>query len=148
MFGMYALAAADNAVRPLGGFPDAPESRYTDMPLLRRFFKGDTPRQTKYGDQLYDLLNESNALFSTINRLKTRGFHDEARELRDDNRGPLRARKKLNAIQTSVRNINKRMTMVYSHKTMTAEEKRDALDELQRLKNKTLQKVEDVKDFF
>jgi hypothetical protein len=146
--GTYAMGAGDVMARNALGHPEAPARRIYDMPVVRRFLQDPNPRVTKYADQLYEMLDEANAVFSTINRYKQQGRLAEAQELLQENRGKLAARARLNQIATQVRNLNNRVRLVMFNQTMTAEEKREQIDALNARKNELTARVAPYADLF
>lgn len=139
--GMYALSTSDAMVRTLGGYPAPPAMTIYDAPVVQRFFRSGEPRQSRYQDMLYNMLDESNQVFRTINRYKSQGLMDKARDLQGENVSVLQVRAKLNRVQTAVRKLNAQMKLVSFNKTLTPAEKRTRMDELTAKRNAILATV-------
>lgn len=146
--GAYALSVADAATRAALGYPNQPARKIYDAPVVSRFWKDPSPRHTKYADQLYNMLDEANAVFRTINRYKAQGRLDEARALFEENRTRLQARTRLNRIATQVRKINDQSRRIMFSETMAPEEKRERLDALSARKNELVARVAPLADLF
>jgi hypothetical protein len=128
--GTYALSTADYGVRGAGLAPPAPERKLYDLPVVRRFWRDPNPRYTKYSDMMYELLDESNRVYRTINKYKKRGQIEEARALAIENKNLLQIRKGLNRLNTQVRKINEASRTIMYNQIMDPVEKRRRLDEL------------------
>lgn len=146
--GMYVLGASDEMVRKGMGYPEEPSRRIQDLPVMSRFWKDPNPRHTKYADQLYDWMGESNAVYSTVNRLLREQRVDEARELMAANKDKLAARMRLNKIGTQVRNTNEQIRRVQLSRGMDGDAKRARIDALVERKNLLLRQVARFGDVF
>lgn len=146
--GMYALSASDAIVRNAMGFPDEPARRLHDLPVVRRFIKDPQPRTTRYTTVLYDMMNEANALYSTINRYRREQRLEDARRLMKENRGKLVVRVRLNRLGAQMRNINNQIRLIQISRTMTSQEKRERIDKLVARKNEIARKVAGFEDLF
>jgi hypothetical protein len=89
----YLLSGADALTRKVAGAPEQPARTIYDAPVVRRFLQDPNPRNTKYAGQLYEMLDQSNAIFSTINRYREQGRVAEAAEMLNENRGKLAVRR-------------------------------------------------------
>jgi len=145
--GMYILGAADYMTRHAFGYPEAPTTAIQDYPVVKRFWRNPNPRYTKYSDQLYDMMDESNALFRTINAYKKQGLVEEARDIFTDNRSKLRVRKQLNDLTTKVREINGELRKIHASR-MSARSKAARIDRLTRRKNSIMRRVEKFSHLF
>jgi predicted GNAT family acetyltransferase len=146
--GTYALQAADTLTRDVTGAPPRPSRKLYDMPVVRRFLQDPNPRVTKYADQLYDMLSEANAIFSTINRYREQGRTEDARAMFIANRDKLAARTRLNRLATRLRSINNQMQMVLYNPGMSPEVKRERLDQLTATKNEVTALVAPMAELF
>ena len=145
---MYALSAANSMTRIDADAPSQTARKIYDMPLLKRFLQDPNPRTTKYTDQLYEMLDEANSVFSTINRYRQQGRMQEASELLVNNRGKLAARARLNNIATQVRNLNNQIKLTMYSESMTPQAKREKIDALGARKNELTAKVAPLAELF
>jgi hypothetical protein len=146
--GGYLLSASDALVRRLGAYPEMPESRLYDIRPIGRFVRDPTPRSTKYNEQLYDMLNEANQVFRTVNEYRRQQRLDEAAELLAKNRAKLQTRRALNNIATQVRTVNGQIRQVMYSPTMAPEAKRERIDALTERKNAVLRRVAPIADLW
>lgn len=146
--GTYALQAADTLARGASGAPARPARKLYDVPVVKRFMQDPNPRVTKYADQLYSMLEESNAIFRTINRYREQGRSEDALELIEENRGKLAARGRLNRVATRVRSINNQIQLVMYSQALTPEAKRERIDGLTAAKNQATAAVAPLAELF
>jgi hypothetical protein len=144
----YLLSGADALTRKVAGAPEQPARTIYDAPVVRRFLQDPNPRNTKYAGQLYEMLDQSNAIFSTINRYREQGRVAEAAEMLNENRGKLAVRARLTTIATQVKNINNQIRLAMYSTKLSAEEKRDRIGELQAKKNAVTARVAPLADLF
>lgn len=146
--GMYVVGISDHLVREAFGYPESPGQRIYDYPVVARFWRDKNPRYTKYADQMYDMLQEANATFSTINRFRREQRFEEAKALFEENRGKLMVRARLNRLASQVRRINEQVRIVQANRSMTAEQKRMRVDSLVARKNEITRQVAPLADLF
>ena len=146
--GMYVVGVADNVTREALSYPENPGRRLYDYPVVSRFARDPNPRVTKYADQMYEMLNEANAVYSTINRFRREQRFDDAKALFEENKGKLAVRARLNRLATQVRKTNEQIRIVQSSRTMSAEQKREKIDALIARKNEITRQVAPFADLF
>lgn len=146
--GMYILGAADAGVRTAMGYAPEPSKKIYDLPVVTRFWEDPNPRHTKYADQLYEMMDEANAIASTVNRFTRERRFEEAAEMRAENKDKLAVRVRLNRIGTQVRNVNNRIRLIQLDETMPPDMKRQRIDELVDRKNRITREVARYADVF
>jgi hypothetical protein len=146
--GMYMLSAADAATRTALGYPDEPTRKLHDLPVVGRFWRDPDPRHTKYADQMYEMLDEVNAVNSTINRYTRERRFEEAAEMREGNKSKLAVRARLNRLATNVRNINQQIRLIQLDERMDGDTKRTRIDALVTKKNSLTREVGRYSDLF
>lgn len=146
--GMYVVGISDHLTREALSYPESPGRRIYDYPVVSRFARDPNPRVTKYADQMYSMLNEANAVYSTVNRLRREQRFDDAKTLLEENKGKLAVRARLNRIATQVRKTNEQIRIVQSSRTMSAEQKREKIDALIARKNEITRQVAPFADLF
>lgn len=120
---MYGLMLSDAAF-----FDSQPEKRADELPVIRRFYQQSPARHTKYEQQFYDLLEESQRLRGTIKELDRQGMTDLADRKIEQ---PLaQDAKALEGAQRAIGMVNKEMLQVRRDPDLTPAEKREQLDEL------------------
>ncbi|MEQ8226748.1 MAG: LPD38 domain-containing protein [Rhodospirillales bacterium] len=136
--GMYVLGVSDSALRLVGDYPDAPDKRREDIPVLGRFLRDTPARSTVHVTDFYDMQKEAGRLLSTIREYERRGMTDEARELFKEHRGEIRTAKGLNKVASVLSNINRQIRAVNHHPTLSPAEKRRLIDALTEEKNRVV----------
>lgn len=135
--GLYALQMSDQVARPLGGFGEPPALALKDMPVVRRFYAGDTATRTKYEEPIYKLLDIANETRKSIMELRRRGDVEGAARIQQDNADILAARGRLNAFSTQMRALNMQERAVWNSSS-TADEKKAKIDALRARRNDML----------
>lgn len=146
--GMYLLGASDSVVRTAMGYAPEPSKKVYDLPVVGRFWKDPDPRHTKYADQLYEMMDEANAISSTVNRFTRERRFEEAAELRTANKDKLAVRIRLNRLGTQVRNVNNQIRLIQLDRGMSPDLKRERIDGLVERKNKITREVARYGDVF
>ena len=146
--GMYILGASDQVVRTALGYPEEPQRKLYDLPVVSRFWKDPDPRHTKYADELYSMMDEANAISSTVNRYTRERRFEEAAELRTANKDKLAVRVRLNRLGTQVRNVNNQIRLIQLDRNMDAATKRTRIDALVDRKNDITREVARYSDIF
>jgi hypothetical protein len=146
--GTYALNVSDVAVREAAGYPDGPARKIYDMPIVSRVLRNPIQNQTKYADQLYEMLDESNAIATTINHLREEQRFEDAQKLFTRASTKLAIRTQLNRIATTVRSMNGQVRAIMANPLMTPEDKRAQIDQLMLAKNQVLQNVGPIADVY
>jgi hypothetical protein len=134
--GMYVLGVSDSALRLVGTYPDEPEGRREDMPVLGRFLRDTPARSSVHMTDFYDMQKEAGRLLNTIREYERRGMTDEARELFKDKAGEIRTAKALNKVAAVLSNLNRQVRAVHHHPTLSPSEKRRMIDKLTEEKNR------------
>lgn len=146
--GMYILSASDQVVRSAMGYPPEPGRKIYDLPVVSRFWKDPDPRHTKYADELYRMMDEANAVSSTVNRYTRERRFEEAAELRTANKDKLAVRVRLNRLGTQVRNVNNQIRLIQLDRNMDSVTKRERIDALVDRKNDITREVARYSDIF
>lgn len=146
--GTYAMSVSDAAVRTGGRHPPKAKQTIYDAPIVKRFLRDPNPRYTKYADQLYDMADEANALFTTIRRFRDQGLTERAQEMAIENRDKLGVRRHLNKMIAEIRKINNAQRTVMYSSDLTPEEKQEKLADLTRRKNDIMRQVQPFEEFF
>ena len=134
--GGTALSAIDTLVtRPATDSPVPPAMRATEWPVVRTLVKTMPNKNTKYTTMFYERLDEINRAYADIRQAKQLGEINKAIELSEENMDILSLRKQYNRISNRLSNISQLMSKVRLDKTMSAEEKRDWIDQLTIQKN-------------
>jgi hypothetical protein len=143
---MLGLEVSDTVTRSAGGYPDAPAKAFHEH-VLRRFVRVGEPRTTKWHDELYRMLDVADDTARTIKKLGAEGQMEAARRLATERKEQLLVRPRLNDIAQEIRKLSARARMVQSS-SMTAEQKRAALEKIYARRNELARMVEPYAPLF
>lgn len=133
--GLYALGLSDMAVRAAQGAPTGPALRLDDIPVVKTFYRMDPARSTVFESDLYKMREEIEKIHRSVTTLQKSGNGEQAREMMADNREELRARGAVNSATKALSQLNKVRDSIYASESMTADQKRVRLDQIQTQKN-------------
>jgi GGDEF domain-containing protein len=138
--GRYILQVSDSFIRRQMDYPLPPTRTPAAMPVIGRFYKGDTPpRTTKYAQEFYDIVNRTTAIQGSMRFLKETGQVERYIDTHAEELPYIRAAKSVESVREDVQNVNKAIIEVEMHPDMVPDEKRKQIDQLQEMKNKLLQ---------
>lgn len=151
--GAYGLKVSDNLARMAFDLPEAPAPTVPSFagpfsPIiegtLRRFIRPDTDVEgrNRLSDELYEMLDDANAVTRTFNAYKRQGRMDAARELFKSEQPLFQYKARLNSINKSLRVVNTAMRRVRFDQNMDSQQKREALNRLVGQRNRILAHVE------
>ena len=114
-----------------------------DLPVVSSFARNaEQPnRSTKYAGEFYDLLSEANQVNRTINAYRESGQTGRARDLARDNQDLLRARGAMSGVQRQAGELRDRMEQVRRNDALAPAEKRQRLDNMQRMLNQVMKRA-------
>ena len=135
--GTYVLGASDLMTRRLMDYPNQPTTKPEEWPVLSSFYKGDGPaRNTKFTTSFYELLKEVDKTAKTVDHLRQTGENIRADKLNEKEQPKLASKPKMHLAQKQLSQINKQVKVTQLDRTMSPDEKRAKLDELQTEKNR------------
>lgn len=146
--GMYALGVSDAIVRRGMGHPDRPAKAIQDYPVITRFWRNPVARTSKYSEELYDMLNEADAIYRTLNTYRSQGRIEEYTELMQGSQSKLSARKYLQTVATQIRRLNKQARDIQYSPLLSPAQKRSAMDDINTQKRQVLQQVASIADIY
>lgn len=120
----YALMASDRIA-----FGDKlPEMRADEMPVVKRFYKEEPPKHTRFDSEFYDMLSSAKRLRGTMRELDDRGLTSYADT---KEQSPLAGEAKpLERAAKNLAGINRDMEAVRQDGNLNPRQKRERLDEL------------------
>jgi hypothetical protein len=145
--GATIVGAADFVLYP--SEPEQPTKRWDEMYGLvpiGSFYKEGPPKTTKQMQLFWEQLKEIKEHHNIYKDYLTRGLDDELKEYLAKNRQSLIWRKHYEKMQRHLGKINKRMTQVYDSTDMTADEKRVEIDRLIEMKNKSAERIINMRE--
>ena len=145
--GQASVALADQVIAPWAGHPDDPALTTDSFYWLHGRIPRGKSRYIKQEQEFWQLLSEADRAAASFNKLKTRD-KAEARTYRDENRSKLRSQKGFTRLRTGLTKLKKKEQQIYLDKDLSADAKREKLDELvdrrQELILKHLKRLKDV----
>ena len=123
--GTYAMMMIDAGLTQEGDSVKATK-RMEQLPVIKRFFAGDMGTISAY----YDLKEEVDTVVKTVNTLQRTGNSDDLRPYLEENKKLYALKNYVATLDTTMKQLNQAGKMINASKTMTADEKREALDRL------------------
>lgn len=134
--GAYALGVSDVVTRRLMDYPNPPARRLEDMPVIRSFYRGSgEPRYTRYATEFYELMEEIDRTYATVQNYRRLGDWQKARDLRIAEAETQKYRRMMLSTRERIERINRNMRTIYESRTLSPEEKARQLDALVAQKN-------------
>jgi hypothetical protein len=123
--GTYAMMLMDSALIQEGD-PVKATKRMEQLPVIKRFFAGDMGTISAY----YDLKEEVDTVVQTVNTLQRTGNTDDLKPYLEENKKLYALKNYVGTLDTTMKQLNQAGKMINASKTMTADEKREALDKI------------------
>ena len=128
--GAYALEATDIMLGQWRGDPRQGEVTAHDIPVLKSFYKGDTPsRSSQYVTDLYDRLREVNQIYSSLRAMDA---SPDKLKFYEKYEKKLATRKTLQGGSKMLRELRKRRALIANNKTMGKGEKQIKINAINR----------------
>jgi hypothetical protein len=141
--GSYAMMLIDAAITGEGDTVKAAK-RVEQLPVIKRFFAGDSGTISAY----YDLKEEVNTVVNTVNMLQRTGNSEDLKTYLQDNQKLYGLKGYIGVLDKSMTKLSQASKMIQSSPTMTADEKREALDKIHEAQLKLTERVRILrKDF-
>jgi hypothetical protein len=140
--GMYALGATDLAVHWATDAPTKPDYRPDQLPVIKSFYRGSEPaRTTRYKTEMYEMLRELEQINRTIRSYAKQGRIEDAKALKEESSGKLKALGPLRAGAKGAKAIRIRIDRIIRDEDMPGDEKREKINELYEKSNKLTKKM-------
>lgn len=139
--GTYALAASDSMARGLLDLPAKPANRWDDVPVVKRFYREDPARSTKYMTEFYDIKREVEKAVAGIREARRRGWVEDARKMMKKSRDKIAIRKIVQKAGKAMSDLSREMRLIHTLPTMGAQEKRRRIDKLTRDRNRIAEQI-------
>jgi hypothetical protein len=134
--GTYAMMMIDAALTSEGD-PVKATKRMEQYPVIKRFFAGDSGTISAY----YDLKEEVDTVVQTVNNLQRTGNAEELKTYLEQNKNVYALKNYVSILDKSLKQYNQAGKMINESKTMTADEKREALDKIKEAQLQLTEKV-------
>jgi hypothetical protein len=133
--GLYALGLSDMAVRQMGDYPDRPAMRLDDLPVVRAFYREDPARATVFEADLYRVREKVDQVYRSVMDAARKGDPATVEELMKRYPKELAARGQVTGAVRELSAYTRERDRIMRDRDMTPEQKRQAIDELQRERN-------------
>lgn len=144
--GRHTVNATDAILKGTGIVPSVtePEKTQADIPVLKAFVVRDPAGSSSNSvNDFYENRTESTKLYNKYRNLLEEGERDKAREYLADN-PEIKLYKPYNQIASQISDIRSLRDQVYNSETLTAEEKRVKIDELNALMTDTAYRANNI----
>lgn len=143
--GTYSMVAADQMLTTFGQYPQKPTVPWTEYPAVRRFVGPKTPNTTQYVQEFYQMRDEANRTWASVQRLIADGEVDRAQQIIRENPDLIAVRKALDTVGKQMAKIQRTIHVVRVNKEMVGNEKRDQIDRLRAARNKLAETIVPLK---
>jgi hypothetical protein len=123
--GSYAMMLIDSALTQEGD-PVKATKRMEQLPVIKRFFAGDMGTVSAY----YDLKQEVDTVVQTVNTLQRTGNGEDLKTYLEENKKLYALKGYVGTLDKTMKQLNQAAKMINASKTMTADEKREAIDKI------------------
>ena len=136
----FLLAGPDQISRWFGNFPEKPNIKTNEFPLIGRFWRQGPARSTKEMTRFYEILTESNELVGSVKHFSKLGDKDKVKKLKKDNKRLWKTNKRLKKYQQRLAKYRRKIKKVY-RSNLSADEKSQRIDALTVKLNSTSKKA-------
>jgi hypothetical protein len=137
--GAFIMGCSDMIIRKSMGYPDRPAMTPAEYPIVGSFYRGkdDRGRNTKYVTEFYNLMNEVDETYRSVQGARQLGNAERYEEIVSDKkqRDLLNIKKPLDKRREDFTDINRETRRIYADREMTPKQKRERLNELTGIKN-------------
>ena len=134
--GRYLLQASDAAVRAALDYPLPPAMEAQDIPVYGRFVRGDdTPRVTKYEDEVYRMLNFTTMVQGSLAFHERHGNVEEYLATHEEHLPYIRAAGSLESVREDIQDVNRAIQQIYMDPEMDPQQKQQEIDLLEETRN-------------
>ena len=141
------LDAADWMTRRGLGYPDAPQTPMGES-AVRFFYQEGEPRSTKWNDEFYRMMQESNKVHASITQLAKDQRIDDARALMQEKGKQLAVQPTLNAIGKELRELSAQRRTVVMNQNIDADRKREIVNRIDSERNALVRRAAPFEDLF
>ena len=134
--GSYAMMMIDAAITGEGDTVKATK-RMEQMPVIKRFFAGDSGTISAY----YDLKQEVDTVVQTVNMLQRTGNSEDLKVYLKENKKIYALKSYVGVLDRNMKQLSQASKMINSSKTMTGDEKREAIDKIHDAQLKLTERV-------
>jgi hypothetical protein len=137
--GTTAAQLGDRALRPAMDRGERPAMELRDAFVAGNFVESLPSGSSRYVTQLYDRAREVDQAYASYRDALKRGDTEKAAQIREEEGGNLLARRRVTHAKEQLAKINQQARMVEASRTLSADEKRVRLDEIEERRNRVAQ---------
>ena len=140
--GATSLSGADYLMRAATSAPVQPDWKATDLWVVKAFMRSDPARSTQYTTLFYNRWKKIQQASADLSDAEKAGDVEEYQRLIAETGSKVKLRRIYNRVGSNLSALRKRSEAIYADETMTGQQKRQALDEIQIKKNALTQLVD------
>ncbi len=150
--GAYTMVMTDGLVRQAFDYPARPALRWSQIPVVKRFYRGDEPpSRTNFEEIMYEVRNNARQIERAVNQMERLEMDDEIDEFMEagskydptfTNQEVVEAAAAMEGSYEQIKQLRKETTELWEDEKMTPEEKLRDLNRIYR------EKMENAKDAY
>lgn len=150
--GAYVMVMTDGLVRQQFDYPARPALRWSQIPVVKRFYRGDEPpSRTNYEEIMYEVINNARQIERAVNQMERLEMDDEVDEFMEagskydpsfTNQEVLDAAAAMEGSYEQIKQLRKETAELWEDENMTPEQKLRELNHIYR------DKMENAKDAY
>jgi GGDEF domain-containing protein/transposase len=133
--GRYLVMASDGYLRNQLGYPEPPDWKESQYPVLGRFIRGESPQRTRYEEEVYTLLRKVMEIQGSMRFLDKTEQFDRLEQIEEDWEKYIDIAPDLENIREDVQDLNREIMELWNDDKKDGAEKRIRMDKLQEDKN-------------
>jgi len=141
--GMYLVSLLD-AVYDINSTTPRPSKQFEQLPLIKRFAVDPNARGSV--TTFYKLKDEVDSAVKTLNLMERTGNYEEYEKYMDENINLLASKEYISQLANTMKELAEAKVMIRSS-TDSAEEKRQALLEIQQMENELTADIKELREF-
>jgi len=150
--GAYVMVMTDGLVRQAFDYPPRPALRWSQKPVIGRFYRGeDPPSRTNWEEIMYEVKNNANQIDQAVTEMEKQDMMDEIEKFMESkskydpsftNQDIIDASKAMEAAYTQIKRLRKETKKLWEDDVMSPEQKLRELNRIYR------EKMEHSKDAY
>ena len=150
--GAYAMVMSDGLVRQQFDYPARPALRWSQIPVVKRFYRGDEPpSRTNYEEIMYEVINNARQIERAVNQMERLEMDDEVDQFMEagskydpsfTNEEVLDAAAAMEGSYEQIKQLRKETAELWEDENMSPEQKLRELNQIYR------DKMENAKDAY
>jgi len=143
MMGLYATQMLDSALTTQGD-PVNASKRFEQLPVVKRFFAGDSGTVENY----YDLKKQVDEVTRTMSLIERSGNVKELKEYFQENKGFYALKGYVSSMDKNMKQLREFQSQINNNPKMSADEKRDTITKIHDMEVKMTKNVQEIRKRF